>query len=135
MPLPERCCASGFGQLGRWGTASRRARGGWVREGLHGSRRPTVSLWFAGSWRVSGLSRAALDEADACPDRDDAHSGTGRDLLCAVEAESGGHGHDKVEQEQEPEHWRGGEQRLQVVSFRIWHSILTFWLLGLVCQV
>src|SRR6266508_4058256 len=75
----------------------------------------------AGSWHVSGLSRAALDEADACPERDDAHSGTGHDLLRAVKAESGGHGHDEVEQEQEPEHWRGGEQRLHGVSFRIWH--------------
>ncbi len=52
---------------------------------------------------MSGLSRAALDEADACPERDDAHSGTGHDLLGDVEAESGGHGHNEVEQEQEPE--------------------------------
>jgi hypothetical protein len=62
------------------------------------SKRPSHFL-VAGSWRVSGLSRAALDEADACPERDDAHSGTGRDLLGAVEAESGGHGHDEVEQD------------------------------------
>src|SRR4029077_852420 len=38
----------------------------------------------AGS-RGSGLDRAAPEEADACPERDDAHPGGGRDLLGAVE--------------------------------------------------
>ena len=34
---------------------------------------------------MSGLDHAVPQEADACPERDDAHAGGGRDLLCAVE--------------------------------------------------
>jgi hypothetical protein len=63
----------------------------------------------AGSWPVSGLSRAAQDEAGACAERDDNHPGTGHQLLRAVKAYAGGRGHDEVEQEQEPEHVSGRE--------------------------
>jgi hypothetical protein len=66
-----------------------------------------LSLSDARSWR---LSRAAQDEAGACAERDQSHSGTRHDLLRAVKAEAGGHGDDEVEQEQEPEHWPGGER-------------------------
>src|SRR5260370_32045722 len=47
-----------------------------------------------------------------CPERDGTHCGAGQELLCAVEGEAGGHGGGEVEQEQEPEHLPGGEQRL-----------------------
>src|SRR6266487_3666012 len=71
---------------------------------------------------VSGLDRAAPEEADACPERDDAHPGGGRDLLGAVKGlavdvevvagHADSHGDGCVEQEQEPEHGAGGDQRL-----------------------
>src|SRR5437879_318554 len=62
----------------------------------------------------SGPLRAAQEQAGTCPERDDAHSGGGHDLLRAVEAvavdvevvaaSASGDGDGGVEQEQEPEH-------------------------------
>src|SRR6266568_308798 len=81
----------------------------------------TLAFLVAGS-RVSGLDRAAPEEADACPERDDAHAGGGHDLLGDVEGlavnvevvagRADSHGDGGVEQEQEPEDRAGGDQRL-----------------------
>ena len=67
-------------------------------------------------------ARAAPEEADACPERGDAHPGGGHDLLGAVEGlavnvevvpgRADSHGDGGVEQEQEPEHRAGCDQRL-----------------------
>jgi hypothetical protein len=63
---------------------------------------------------LSGALRAAQEKGSTCPERDDAHPGSGHDLLGAVEgvtvevevAADGadGDGDGGVEQEQEPEH-------------------------------
>ena len=76
---------------------------------------------------MSGLDHAVPQEADACPERDDAHAGAGRDLLCAVEGlalnvevvvgRADGHSGGGVEQEQELED-RAGISDFMSFSFR-----------------
>src|SRR5260370_23226316 len=62
--------------------------------------------------RPSGSLPAPQEEGGACPDRDGAHAGAGRNLLHAVQGEPGGHAHDEDEQEQEPQQRLRRAQRL-----------------------
>ncbi len=104
------------------------ALGWWFTDavaGPHANARPEGNTGRAEGCR-SGRVRAAPEQTCGCAERDDAHSGTGDDLLGAVEgltvdaevvASRGDRdGDGGVEQEQEPEHWPGGEQRLDGVS-------------------
>src|SRR5437667_5564941 len=91
------------------------------------ARRLLAGCYSAGCCSAGVPSRSALEEGGTGAERDGTHSGAGHELLGAVEvevvrgevdpeAEAGGYGDAEVEQEQEPEHGLGGEQRLHGVS-------------------
>src|SRR5258708_37944479 len=77
---------------------------------------------LAGCWKSSWRPPRRTCCA-RCPERDGTHCGAGQELLCAVEGEAGGHGGGEVEQEQEPEHLPGGEQRLHGSVLSNWGAV------------
>src|SRR6185437_2609312 len=78
---------------------------------------------------LDGRCATATEEADAGAGRDDPHANGGHHLLTAIDgvavqvnvrpSDPGDDGDGGVEEEQEPEHRLGGEQRLHESSFRI----------------